>query len=99
MKKILTTIFFLLLLVKAQDFEIVQGWQLVGATVDMNSTIFNDTCVSKLVGYDGVSGEWSIYISDTTNATGSSSVATLSLLERGKGYWIYGQGICTVRSQ
>lgn len=76
------------------DITIKSGWQLLGATQDMNTTIFDNTCIDYLWKYDATTPEWKIHIANGVNYT--LSATEFSSFTKGEGYWVKGNGDCTI---
>ncbi len=76
----------------AQDISINDGWQLLGATEDLNISKFNNSCVDYIWKYD--TGNWKLHIAN--GQTYSYTGATISTLTQGQGFWVKGNNNCSV---
>ena len=79
------------------DITIKTGWQLLGATQDMNTSMFDNSCVDYMWKYDttsAVSPEWQIHIANGQNYI--HTYAPISSLHKGEGYWVKGNSDCIV---
>jgi len=98
MKKISIIVSTLLLSssILSADITIRTGWQLLGATQDMNTTMFNDTCVDYIWKYDTstVTPQWQIHVANGVNY--AHSMTTISSFKKGDGYWVKGNADCTI---
>ena len=93
-KRILSFISVLLLNCSyAQELVIKDGWQLLGATEDINVSELNASCIDYVWSY-GSSG-WKLY-----NVNGSvtipDSIETMTSITAGKGFWVDGNSECNV---
>ena len=77
----------------AITLEINKGWQLFGATTDINTTIFDNSCAEYIWSFDNNISDWSLYIPNKKN---SSNYKTLDLIEKGRGYWIDSSTNCNL---
>jgi len=98
-KKILTLAisFILSSAIYAQDINIQNGWQLLGATEDINVSKFDNSCVDYVWKYDTTNisnPQWQVHIANeqTYNYTGS----TIAYLNIGDGFWIKGNSDCNI---
>ncbi|MBN2781959.1 MAG: hypothetical protein JXQ66_01830 [Campylobacterales bacterium] len=93
MKKISPFLFMLLLShsIYAQNIKVEYGWQLLGATEDINVSIFDNSCVDYIWQYNHTNIEnqkWLLHISNnqTYNYTGGYVTNILA----GSGFWVKG---------
>ncbi|MBN2782129.1 MAG: hypothetical protein JXQ66_02695 [Campylobacterales bacterium] len=80
----------------AQDIEVKDGWQLYGATEDIEITKFDKECIDIIWKYDGLSKQWSAYSPklDIASLLGSNSV--MNKLDIANGFWVLGNGNCNI---
>ena len=79
------------------DITIKTGWQLLGATQDMNTTMFNDTCIDYIWKYDTTDinvPEWQVHIANGVDYL--HNMTTISSFAKGDGYWVKGNADCTI---
>ncbi len=81
-------------LLSASAIQIQSGWQLLGATNDMDPAIFDDTCVEYVLKYDATTAQWQVHIAN--NKSYSHSNPEITSLNKGEGYWIKGSEACSV---
>jgi len=96
MKKSLITATLLATALYSQSINIHNGWQLLGATEDLNTTAFdNSGCVDYLWKYDATNSAspWSVHISNGMNYNGS--LATFNQIKKGSGFWVKGNSNCS----
>ena len=83
------------------DITIKNGWQLLGATQDINASIFDSTCVDYVWKYDATdinNAQWQVHIA---NAVAYNNTMTpITSLVKGEGYWVKGNysAPCTIAS-
>ena len=73
----------------AQDINIQNGWQLLGATEDINVSKFDNNCVDFIWKYDN--GNWKVHIANGQNYNYTGS--TISSLNQGDGFWVKGNDV------
>lgn len=78
------------------SFNIINGWQLLGAVEDLDVTSFNNTCVDSIWKYS--SGSWQLHIANGETYTIPSGVTENVSLNQGDGFWIKGNGSCEVNA-
>ena len=79
------------------DITVKTGWQLLGATQDMNTTMFNDTCVDYIWKYDTTNittPEWQIHVANGVEY--SHGMTTIASFTKGEGYWAKGNADCVI---
>ena len=76
-----------------QTLNIKEGWQLLGATQDINATAFNNTCVDFVWAYNNA---WAVHVANGQSITLPSNINTLTTIQTGKGFWVKGNGTCAV---
>ena len=94
---ILASAFFLSSSMLSADVTIKTGWQLLGATQELNTRMFDNTCVDYLWKYDTTNitnPEWQVHIANGLNYT--HTYAAISSLATGEGYWVMGHGDCVI---
>ena len=99
MKKSLITATLLATALYSQSINIHNGWQLLGATEDLNTTAFdNSGCVDYLWKYNATNGAspWSVHISNGIIYNGS--LATFNQIKKGSGFWIKGNANCQINT-
>lgn len=76
-----------------QSITINDGWQLKGATENITNmtTAFNNKCIDYVWAYD--SNGWKVHAG---NGNTISSIASLTTISQADGFWIKGNGSCTV---
>lgn len=81
----------------AQNINVTNGWQLLGATEDINISSFNNKCVNHIWKYDTTnttSPQWQIHISNGINYT--YNYDEILSINKGEGFWIYGNDFCNI---
>ena len=78
----------------AQNINIQNGWQLLGAAEDINVSKFDNSCVDYLWKYDN--GNWQVHIANGQNYNYAG--LTISLLNQGDGFWVKGNHICNIQT-
>ena len=81
----------------AQDIQIQDGWQLLGATQNINTSKFDDAgCVDYLWKYNNIATtdteKWQLHISNSNINTNGVSYPSVASLNAGDGYWVKGNG-------
>ncbi|MFT5661093.1 MAG: hypothetical protein ACI9TV_001739 [Sulfurimonas sp.] len=79
------------------DINIKSGWQLLGATQDINTSIFDSTCIDYVWKYDTTdinNLEWQIHVANAVNY--NNSMTPITLLTKGEGYWVKGNSDCVI---
>ena len=79
------------------DITIKNGWQLLGATQDINASIFNDTCVDYVWKYDATNinnTQWQVHIAN--EVAYNNTMAPITSLVKGEGYWVKGNADCNI---
>lgn len=79
------------------DITIKNGWQLLGATQDINTSIFDSTCVDYIWKYDTSdinNLEWQIHIANAVNY--NQTMPEITSLTKGEGYWVKGNADCNI---
>ena len=81
MKKILNCVFSVSLCsyLYGQTFDIKEGWQLKGATedIDLTSSSFNNSCIDTIWKYD--SSTWQLYLNDNELVIGAFTASDSKL--------------------
>jgi len=99
MKKSLITATLLATALYSQSINIHNGWQLLGATEDLNTTAFdNSGCVDYLWKYDATNSAspWSVHISNGISYNGS--LAIFNQIKEGSGFWVKGNSNCQINT-
>jgi hypothetical protein len=102
MKKNILTLFSSLLLacsLNAQEINVKNGWQLLGATENLNIVGFNNSCVEAIWKYDTTDSSnihWKAYISSNQNY--SYDGESITSIYTGEGFWLKSSDIngCTI---
>ena len=79
------------------EINISEEWQLLGATEDINTSIFDNTCVDYIWKYDSSdinNVEWKLYITNDQNTTHSFNIITQ--LNQGDGFWVHSNNECLI---
>ena len=76
-----------------------QGWQILGATEDITTNKFNDSCVEVVWKYDSSDAnnpKWQVYVpnSDTANPNGYSKYDAIDSIKKAEGFWVLGNSDC-----
>ena len=93
MKKILL---FVSLILNAQVINITKGWNLYGAEKNISVSIFNDSCVNTVWTYNSNNSKWKLYIKDSKKYKIPSNIIKLTIIKEGEGFWINGDGNCSI---
>ena len=92
-------IFLLLLLLKVAVFgqilHLKPGWQLLGASEDIDPHIFSQKCIKFVWSYDAKEG-WKVYINDNKTYDLPFDIMQLSLIKRGSGFWVESRYSCDI---
>lgn len=85
----------------AQVVNIQPGWQLLGATQDINTSGFDDAgCVDYLWKYNHTATtdaqKWQLHISNPSITSGTVTYPLINSLNAGDGYWVKGNSVCDV---
>lgn len=83
----------------AQDLSIHQGWQLLGATIDITDmTVFDDKCVDFIWKYDTMqpTPQWQLHVGNKTAYQVPANIAPIPQINQGEGFWVKGNGDCTI---
>jgi len=90
----LASSFILSSAIYAQDINIQNGWQLLGATEDINVSKFDNSCIDFVWKYDTVdisNPQWQVHIANGQNYTHTNP--TISSLQIGEGFWVKGNDV------
>lgn len=74
------------------DITIKQGWQLLGATQDLNTTIFDKDCIDYVWKYDANNTDWQVHMANEE----TSDFTAITSFAKGEGYWVLGNGDCNI---
>ena len=99
MKKIsiITSTLVLLSTMLQADISIKNGWQLLGATQDINASIFDNTCVDYIWKYDATdinNAQWQVHVANAVEY--NHNMTAITSLVKGEGYWVKGNGTCVI---
>jgi len=97
-RKILTLIssFIVSSAIYAQDLDVQNGWQLLGAIEDINISNFDNTCVDYLWKYKNE--DWQVYIANNQTYD-LSNITAMTSLNQGDGFWIKGITECKISTE
>ena len=74
-------------------FSIESGWQLIGSAKDINASAFDGTCVDYIASYDNK--KWSYHVSNSESYD-TSAYTKLTTIKQNSGFWVKGNGSCSV---
>ncbi|MEA2017565.1 MAG: hypothetical protein U9N59_03875 [Campylobacterota bacterium] len=78
-----------------QDIILENGWELLGATQDLNVSSFNGSCAQYLWKYDSnVDTKWKLHISNSSIT--NDSFLGFDTIFQGEGYWVKSSGSCNI---
>ena len=82
----------------AQDINTTTGWQLLGATEDINVTAFTDQCVNYIWKYNSnnSSSPWQVYMPNDIDNSAISSFTKITMINETEGFWIKSDSNCTI---
>jgi len=86
------------LVLNAQIINIANNWQLVGAKEDINTSVFDNSCVDFVWGYDSKNSSWKLHIANGKQYNLPNNISALTTIKDGEGFWIKGNGNCSVDS-
>jgi len=101
MRKTLSLLFILCTSLFSQNFTLSNGWQLLGAIEDLNTSVFDGSCVDFVWGYDNSNPsapQWRVHIANGKSYQIPSNIGLLDVLKRGEGFWVMSSGECDVES-
>lgn len=78
----------------SNNIKIQQGWQFLGTSIDLNTTIFDNSCVDYIWLYE--SGGWKLYISNSSQYSYPAGSIELNTIGTNRGFWVKGNGNCEV---
>ena len=87
----------LLSTILSADITIKNGWQLLGATQDINVSVFDNTCIDYIWKYDTAdinNIEWQTYIANGVEY--NHNMSPIDSLTKGNGYWVKGNADCNI---
>lgn len=76
--------------------NILDGWQLLGATSDLDLSIFDGSCVDFIWGYKN--GAWQLHIANGQEYAIPSNVTMDLSLNQGDGFWVKATGVCDINT-
>ena len=79
----------------AQDIQVTQDWQLLGATESISVSSFDGKCVDFVWKYDK---GWKLYIANGNSYNLSSDVTEFNTINKGEGFWVKGNGNCDINT-
>jgi hypothetical protein len=88
MKKILSLITALMIGASAQTFNLVKGWQLVGASQDINVSEFSNSNIVSVWTYDKINKRWKAYLSNTSIDLSKYNIDKLKKINKDEGFWV-----------
>ena len=77
----------------SQNISVTTGWQLLGATENMEASKFNGDCVDFVWQYNN---GWKIYIANGKTYNIPSNITTFNSISKGQGFWVKGNKNCTI---
>ena len=77
----------------AQNIQVNQGWQLLGATEDISVAKFDGKCVDFVWRYDN---GWQVHIANGKSYDIPKSVISLNTIKKGKGFWVKANSNCDI---
>jgi len=86
-------------LVYSQDISIREGWQLLGATENIDTALFDSSgCVDYMWKYDesNPSSPWQVHISNGNSY--NITVPTFDQIAEGEGFWVKGNSSCSINT-
>ena len=101
MRKNLSLLFLLSASLFAQSFTLSNGWQLLGTTEDLNTSVFDNSCADFVWGYDTSNPslpQWRVHIANGQSYTIPSNIGTLDVIKSGEGFWVKSSGECVVET-
>ena len=81
----------------AKNIQVSKKWQLLGASEDINSLVFDNKCVEVVWKYDYNSG-WQIHITDATKHNFPTTISKFKFIKKGEGFWIKGYNNCEINT-
>jgi len=84
------------LVLNAQIINVTNNWQLVGAKEDINTSIFDNSCVDFVWGYDSKNNSWKLHIANGKTYNLPNNISALTTIKDAEGFWIKGNGNCSV---
>ena len=94
-------IFLLLILLKVvifgQVLHLKSGWQLLGASEDIDPHTFTQKCAKFVWSYDIKDG-WKVYIDDNQTYSFPFDISQISLIKKGRGFWVKAKNSCDINS-
>ena len=82
-------------LLYAQDIQVTNKWQLLGALEDISSSSFDGKCVDFVWKYDN---GWQVHIANGNSYNLPSNITQFDTIHKGQGFWIKGNGKCDVNA-
>ena len=82
-------------LLYAQNIQVTDKWQLIGALEDINSSSFDGKCVNFVWKYDN---GWQVYIANGNSYNLSNNIIKFNTINKGQGFWIKGNGSCDINT-
>ena len=78
------------------DIDIKPGWKLVGASQNINPTVFNNTCVDYVWKYDSSNpaNSWKLHIANGKDY--GNQVPPINQINKKEGFWIKGNDTCSI---
>ena len=80
-------------LLYAQDIQVTDKWQLLGALEDISSSSFDEKCVDFIWKYDN---GWQVHIANGNRYNLPSNITQFDTIHKGQGFWIKGNSSCDV---
>jgi len=77
----------------AQNIQVTQSWQLLGATEDIDVSNFDNKCVDFIWKY---SNGWKLHIANGKSYNMTNSILEFNMIKKGEGFWIKGSGNCEI---
>jgi hypothetical protein len=79
----------------AQTIDVRPGWQLKGNGQEVNSNVFDNSCIDLVWKYDPKT-LWQVYIPEPKTANIPSGLETFSSIDSNKGFWLKADTNCSI---
>ena len=79
----------------AQNIQVTDKWQLLGALENISSSSFDGKCVDFVWTYNN---GWQVHIANGKNYNLPSGIKKFDIINKGQGFWIKGNGSCKVNT-
>jgi len=78
----------------AQTLNVQDGWQLVGATENVELSKLNGNCIDYIWQYDATNEDWKLHVAN--GQTYAYTGATVMGINAGEGFWVKGNSTCNM---